>query len=79
MKSFQFFGRVALILAVCLAATPAARAQEASAEETVLYQTWFGANSQNMQDKAQEAAKAYVAEPYGKKKNPQQAGVNQTQ
>jgi len=60
MKSFQSVARVALILAVCLAATPAARAQEASAEETVLYQTWFGANSQGMQDKAQEAAKAYL-------------------
>lgn len=33
----------------------------------------------NNYDNAQEAAKAYVAEPYGKKKNPQQAGVNQTQ
>jgi len=60
MKSFQSFGRVALILAVCLAATPAARAQEASADETVLYQTWFGANSQGMHDKALEAAQAYL-------------------
>jgi tetratricopeptide (TPR) repeat protein len=60
MKLFQSFGRVALILAVFLAATPFARAQEASAEETVLYQTWFGANSQGMQDKALEAAQAYL-------------------
>jgi tetratricopeptide (TPR) repeat protein len=60
MKSFHTFGRVALILAVCLAATPSARAQEASADETVLYQTWFGANSQGMQDKALEAAQAYL-------------------
>ena len=60
MKSFHTFGRFALILAVCLAAAPAVRAQEASAEETVLYQTWFGANSQGMQDKALEAAQAYL-------------------
>ena len=60
MKSFHSFGPLALTLAVCLAAAPAARAQEASAEETVLYQTWFGANSQGMQDKAAEAAQAYL-------------------
>ncbi|HRB12133.1 MAG TPA: hypothetical protein PKU70_03915, partial [Vicinamibacteria bacterium] len=60
MKSFHTFGRVALILAVCLVHTPSARAQEASADETVLYQTWFGANSQGMQDKALEAAQAYL-------------------
>ena len=60
MKSFQSVGRVALFLAVCLAATLSARAQEASAEETVLYQTWFGANAQSMQDKAMEAAQAYL-------------------
>jgi tetratricopeptide (TPR) repeat protein len=60
MKSFHTFGRVALILAVCLVYTPSARAQEASADETVLYQTWFGANSQGMQDKALEAAQAYL-------------------
>lgn len=60
MKSFHTFGRVALILAVCFLHTPSARAQEASADETVLYQTWFGANSQGMQDKALEAAQAYL-------------------
>lgn len=60
MKSFHTFGRVALILAVCLVHTPSARAQEASADETVLYQTWFGANSQGMQDKALETAQAYL-------------------
>ena len=60
MKSFHSFGRVALILAVCLAAAPSARAQEASADETVLYQTWYGANSQGMQDKALEAAQSYL-------------------
>lgn len=60
MKSFHRFGPLALTLAVCLAAAPSARAQEASAEETVLYQTWFGANSQGMQDKAAEAAQAYL-------------------
>jgi len=60
MKSFHSFRRVALILAVCLAATPFARAQEAGADETVLYQTWFGANSQGMKDKAIESAQAYL-------------------
>jgi tetratricopeptide (TPR) repeat protein len=35
-------------------------AQEPSAEETIAYQTWFAANSQNMQDKAKEAAQAYL-------------------
>lgn len=61
MKLFQSFGRVALTLAVCLACTSPARAQEASADETVLYQTWYAANSQSMQDKAVEAAQAYLA------------------
>jgi len=60
MKSIQSPGRFALVLAVCLACAPLAPAQEASADETVLYQTWFGANSQGMQDKAMEAAKAYL-------------------
>ncbi len=61
MKLFQSFGRFALILAMCLVYTSPAPAQEASADETVLYQTWYAANSQNMQDKAIEAAQAYLA------------------
>ena len=61
MKLFQSFGRFALILAMCLVSTSPALAQEASADETVLYQTWYAANSQNMQDKAIEAAQAYLA------------------
>ena len=60
MKSVHSFGRFALVLAICLASVPSTRAQEAGADETVLYQTWFGANSQGMQDKALEAAKAYL-------------------
>ena len=60
MKSFHPFGPIALTLAVCLANAPSAPAQEASADETVLYQTWFGANSQGMQDKAMEAAQSYL-------------------
>ena len=61
MKLFQSFGRFALILAMCLVYPSPALAQEASADETVLYQTWYAANSQNMQDKAIEAAQAYLA------------------
>jgi len=60
MKSFDSFGRVALILAVCLAGTSFTQAQDASPDEVVAYQTWYAANSQNMQDKAIEAAKAYL-------------------
>jgi hypothetical protein len=61
MKLFQSFGRFALMLAVCLVHTSPAPAQEASAEETVLYQVWYAANSQSMQDKAIESAQAYLA------------------
>jgi hypothetical protein len=60
MKSLQSFGRFALVLAACLACASPALAQEPSAEETIAYQVWFAANSQNMQDKAQEAAAAYL-------------------
>jgi hypothetical protein len=61
MKSFPSLGRLALILAVSLVFTSPAPAQEASAEETVAYQTWFAANAQNMKEKATEAAQAYLA------------------
>lgn len=60
MKSFQSFGRFALILAACLVYTSPGLAQEPSQEETIAYQIWFAANSQNMQDKAVEAATAYL-------------------
>jgi hypothetical protein len=62
MKSVHPFSRfgLAFALAMGLVSGPNASAQEAGAEETVLYQTWFGANSQNMPEKAQEAAKAYL-------------------
>lgn len=60
MKSFPTFARLTLMLALSLALVTPAPAQEASAEETVLYQTWFGANSANMAEKAAEAAKEYL-------------------
>lgn len=61
MKFFQSFGRFAFVLAMWAACASPAPAQEASAEETVAYQTWFGANAQNMKEKATEAAQAYLA------------------
>jgi hypothetical protein len=61
MRATGSSGRLALALVACLACASPARAQEPSADETIAYQTWFGAKSQNMQDKAVEAAEAYLA------------------
>jgi hypothetical protein len=61
MKSSQSFGRFALVLAMCLVLRSPALAQEPGPEETIAYQTWYGANAQNMKEKAIEAAEAYLA------------------
>jgi hypothetical protein len=62
MKSFHSFARLAVILAACLVYASPAPAQEPSAEETIAYQAWYAANSQNMQDKAIETAKTYLTQ-----------------
>jgi hypothetical protein len=59
MKSVHSLVRFAA-LAACLSYASPGAAQEATAEETVAYQTWYGANAQSMQDKAIEAAQAYL-------------------
>ncbi len=61
MKSLRSVGRVALILAAGLVYARPALAQEPGPEETIAYQTWYGANAQNMQEKAIEAAQGYLA------------------
>jgi len=60
MKSLSLSGRLALALVASLACASPAPAQEPSVEETIAYQAWFAANSQNMQQKAIEAAEAYL-------------------
>lgn len=60
MKLFRTFGRFALTVAVSLAFASPTSAQEASAEEGLAYQAWHAANSQKMQDKALELARAYL-------------------
>jgi tetratricopeptide (TPR) repeat protein len=61
MMSFRLLRRSVLVLALLMAAGSPASAQEASTEETVAYQAWHVANSQNLQPQAIEAAKAYLA------------------
>jgi hypothetical protein len=60
MKLFRAFGRFALTVAVALAFSSPTSAQEASPEEGLAYQAWHAANSQKMQDKAIELARAYL-------------------
>lgn len=60
MKLFRTLGRFALTVVVSLAFSSPAPAQEASAEEGLAYQAWHAANSQNLQDKAIEMARAYL-------------------
>lgn len=67
MKSLHSFGRSALVLGLCLVCTSPTQAQDASAQnasaqEAVLYQTWYAANAQQMQEKAVEVAQAYLTQ-----------------
>lgn len=62
MKSLSLFARFTLVLGFCLVSVAPALAQEGGADEAILYQTWYAANSQKMQDKAVETAEAYVAQ-----------------
>ena len=66
MKLFRNLGRFALTVSVSLAlststsALEASAAQEASADEGLAYHAWHAANSQNLQEKAVELARAYL-------------------
>jgi hypothetical protein len=61
MNPFPSLGRFALILAVSLVCASPGRAQDVSSDEAAAYQAWHAANSQNMTEKAIEAAQAYIA------------------
>lgn len=60
MKLFRALGRFALAVSMSLALSTPVPAQEASAEEGLAYQAWHAANSQKMQEKAIELARAYL-------------------
>lgn len=60
MKLFRALGRFALTVSMSLALSTQVPAQEASAEEGLAYQAWHAANSQKMEEKAIELARAYL-------------------